>query len=210
MKNKDFLEGFDSAQRNELKSVLKVARQCDYDPHHTKLVTKMAMEIFDDLGDLHKLGWQERYYLLCAALLHDIGMHTEGNEAHHKTALKIILNTPLLSFSQKERLIIGSIARYHRCALPSIKHDHFKALSRKDREAVSCLAGILRVADGLEYSHGMRIRSTRTSFDDKKIVIRCSARKKPVEKEVKSAIKKSDLLSLYFNRNVIFKIQESD
>ncbi len=210
MKKKTLFKDFDSAQRNELKSVLKVAKQCNYEPRHTKLVTKIALEIFDDLNDLHKLGWQQRYYLLCASLLHDIGENTESDLAHHKIVLKIILNTPLLSFNQKDRLIIGSIARYHRRALPALKHDHYKALSWEDREMVSCLAGILRIADGLDYSHGQRIRGIQSTFDDKKIVIRCFVRKRSVKKEIKSAIKKSDLLSLYFNRDVVFKIQESD
>lgn len=210
MKKKTLFKGFDSAQRNELKSVLKVAKQCNYEPRHTRLVTKIALEIFDDLNDLHKLGWQQRYYLLCAALLHDIGENIESDRSHHKIALKIVLNTPLLSFNQKDRLIIGSIARYHRRALPSLKHDHYKALAREEREMVSCLAGILRIADGLDYSHEQRIRGTQSTFDNKKIVIRCFVRKKSVKKEIKSAIKKSDLLSLYFNRDVVFKIQEGD
>lgn len=210
MKKKTLFKDFDSAQRNELKSVLKVAKQCNYEPRHTKLVTKIALEIFDDLSDLHMLGWQQRYYLLCAALLHDIGENIGSDRSHHKIALKIVLNTPLLSFNQKDRLIIGSIARYHRRALPALKHDHYKALSWEDREMVSCLAGILRIADGLDYSHGQRIRGIQSTFDDKKIVIRCFVRKRSVKKEIKSAIKKSDLLSLYFNRDVVFKIQGSD
>jgi len=210
MKNKTLFHGFDSTQKTELKSVLKVAKQCHYEAKHTRQVTKLALEIFDDLIGLHKMGWQERYYLLCAALLHDIGVHTEGARAHHKAALKIILNTPLLSLNQKERLIIGSIARYHRRALPSLKHDHFKALSKENRAMVSILAGILRVADGLEYSHGLRIHNTQTTFDKDKIEIRCFVRKEPAKKEVKSAIKKSDLLAQVFQRAVSFKLQKGE
>jgi len=210
MKNKTLFRGFDPAQKNELKSVLKVAKQCNYESRHTRQVTKFSLEIFDDLGSLHKMGWQERYYLLCAALLHDIGVHTEGARAHHKAALKIILNTPMLSFNQKDRLIIGSIARYHRRALPSTKHDHYKALAKDEREMVSRLAGILRVADGLEYSHGLRIQSTQTTFNKNKIEVLCFVRKEPVKKEVESAIKKSDLLAQAFNREVTFKLQKGE
>jgi exopolyphosphatase/guanosine-5'-triphosphate,3'-diphosphate pyrophosphatase len=117
-------------------------------------------------------------------------VHTEGNHAHHKVALKIILNTPLLSFNQKDRLIIGSIARYHRRALPSLEHDHYRALSEEDREMVSCLAGILRVADGLEYSHELRIRSIHTAFSKNKIVIHCLVKKEPVNYEIQKASRK--------------------
>jgi exopolyphosphatase/pppGpp-phosphohydrolase len=61
MKDKNLFHGFSSAQKNELKSVLNVAKQCNYEPKHTRQVTKFALEIFDDLEDLHKMGWQELY-----------------------------------------------------------------------------------------------------------------------------------------------------
>jgi exopolyphosphatase/pppGpp-phosphohydrolase len=201
-----FLRDLNDEEKLELKSVMKVAKRCNYEAKHTKRVTLFALEIFDDLVDLHNLGAHERYYLLCAALLHDIGVHTEGPHAHHKTALNIILSTPMLKFSQKDRLIIGSIARYHRRALPSTKHDHFRALNPNEKNLVCKLAAILRVADGLDYSHNSRIDHTRTVFNDEKIIIECTVRKDPVKKEIQSAKKKSDLMVETFHRKIRFKI----
>lgn len=207
MKTKSLLRGLTKQEKVELKAVLKAAKRCNYEPKHTRHVTRLALEIFEDLGDLHKLGSHERYYLLCGALLHDIGVHTEGPQAHHKTALFIILNTPILQFNQKDRLIIGSIARYHRRALPSKTHDHFKALGSEEREMVSILAGILRIADGLDYSHKRRIRHVQTTFTPKKIRCQCFVNKFPVKKEIGSAEKKSNLLAQTFNREITFKIK---
>jgi len=205
-----FKIGLNNEEKAELKAVLKVAKQCNYESKHTRHVTKIALEIFDDLEDLHQLGPHERYYLLCAALLHDIGVHTEGPQGHHKTALNIILSTPMLKFSQKDRLIIGSIARYHRRALPSRNHDHYRALNPDERKIVCKLAGMLRVADGLDYSHRSRIDRTHTVFSDEKITCECSIRKEPVKKEIQSAQKKSDLLSETFNRKVKFKTLQGE
>ena len=205
-----FKNGLNNEEKAELKAVIKVARQCNYEAKHTRRVTQIALEIFDDLADLHQLGPHERYYLLCAALLHDIGVHTEGPHGHHKTALNIILSTPMLKFSQKDRLIIGSIARYHRRALPSRKHDHFRALNPDERKIVCKLAGILRVADGLDYSHRSRIDHTQTRFSDSKIICECTIRKEPVKKEILSAQKKSDLLAKTFNRKVKFKTLQGE
>jgi exopolyphosphatase/guanosine-5'-triphosphate,3'-diphosphate pyrophosphatase len=210
MPKKPISRGLNADEKVELKSVLKVAKQCKYEPKHTKHVTKLALEIFEDLSDLHQLGAHERYYLLCASLLHDIGVHTEGPHNHHKTALNIILSTPLLKFNQKDRLIIGSIARYHRRALPSKKHDHFHALNPSEREIVSKLAGILRVADGLDYSHRKRIIHTHTAYDQKSIRLSCFVKKEPVKMEIKSAKKKSDLLAQTFNREIDFKIRKGE
>lgn len=210
MANHAFKIGLNNDEKVELKAVLKVAKQCNYESKHTHRVTQFALEIFDDLEDLHQLGPHERYYLLCAALLHDIGVHTEGPQGHHKTALNIILSTPMLKFNQKDRLLIGSIARYHRRALPSRKHDHFRALNLDERKIVCKLAGILRVADGLDYSHRSRIDHTHTVFSDDKITCVCTIRKEPVKKEIQSAQKKSDLLSETFKRKVKFKTQQGE
>lgn len=204
------LRGLNDTQKNELNAVLKLAKQSHFEPKHTKHVTHLALEIYEELDNLHRLDAYDRYYLLCAALLHDIGVHTEGAYAHHKTSLNIILNSPILQFSQKDRLIIGSIARYHRRALPSFKHDHFKALKKEEQKIVSILSSILRIADGLDYSHRRRIQRVRANFDSKKITFTCYVRKFPVKKEIQSAEKKSNLMSLVFKREVRFKTQQGE
>ena len=205
MKYSKLIKKLNDQEKIDLKLVLKLAKSCNFDARHTKQVTKLALKLFDDLQTLHKLGQQEKFYLLCAGLLHDIGVHTEGPKAHHKTALKIILDTPLLQFDNKTRLIIGSIARYHRKALPSQNHDHYKALTSEERKIVSILAGILRIADGLDYSHKSRIRTVRASFTKNAIQIDCLVRKEPVRKEITSAKKKSNLLARYFEREIRMK-----
>ena len=89
-----------------LTAVIQLAQTCDYDSSHTSQVTRLALRLFDQLQPLHNLGTQERDRLHYAGLLHDIGW-IEGWREHHKVALRIILDTPMLPFSNKERLIIG-------------------------------------------------------------------------------------------------------
>jgi exopolyphosphatase/pppGpp-phosphohydrolase len=134
LKNKEFINKLDEDEQANIKYVLKLAESCNSDSRHTKHITVLAWKIFDDLKDLHQFGQKEKYYLLCAGLLHDIGVHTEGPKNHHKAGLKIILDSPILQFDNKTRFIIGSIARYHRGALPSIEHDHFRVLGRDEKK----------------------------------------------------------------------------
>lgn len=210
MSKKFQVEGFSDQQKSQLQSALSLAKQCTYEAKHTKQVTRLALEIFDQLQPLHHMEPEERFYLLCASLLHDIGVHTEGPKKHHKTALKIILDTPILEFSNSERLIIGSIARYHRRALPSKRHDHFAALSPQQRLTVSKLSAILRVADGLDYSHKSRVKGIQITLSKNKIIFTCLVRKRPIKKEINSAEKKSYLLSMLYNREVEFLTQEGE
>lgn len=200
----------DNQRKNEMKFVHQLAKDCQYEAKHTRQVTRIALKIFDDLQNLHRLGSIERFYLEYAGILHDIGVHTQGAKGHHKASLKIILSTPVLQFNNKERLIIGSVVRYHRRAQPSTSHDHYKALNEDERKKVSILAGILRIADGLDYTHKRRVGHVEASFNDQKIIIDCLVRRKPVKKEMKSALAKSTLLTSMFDRELVLRIHEGE
>jgi len=207
MKYSRLIKKLDEQEKKDLNFVLKLAKTCNFENQHTKHVTKLALKIFDDLQELHKMGSREKYTLLCAGILHDIGVHTEGPKSHHKTALKIILESSILQFDDKARLIIGSIARYHKGALPDGKHDHYKALSSKERVLVSTLSSFLRISDGLDYSHKNRIRDVSIDYSKDTIIVNCLVKKATVNKELKAADKKGDLLRKTFKRALKFKVQ---
>lgn len=183
-----------------LPAVLDLARSCESDMQHVQQVTRLALQLFDDLKPLHGLGMQERAWLQYAGLLHDIGW-IEGGTGHHKTALRIILETPLLPFDARERLIIGSIARYHRGALPAARHAHFAELKPLEQRLVGILAGLLRVADGLDCTHQSLVEEVTAQVVGKRIVIRCHARQLAAE-ELADATAKSDLLAQMLKRSV--------
>ncbi len=190
-------------QQSGIDAILKLAETCGYEAEHTHHVTFLADRMFDDLQELHKLGPQERYLLTCAALLHDIGW-MEGQRGHHKTTLRIVLDTPMLPFDQKQRLILGSIARYHRGPMPKHKHDHYAALEPEERHLVDVLAGILRVADGLDRTHRGLVQDIRCTFSHKKIVVHCSLAA-PFPDEEAAAKAKSNLLQKVFDRKLVLK-----
>jgi putative phosphoesterase len=190
-----------------LAAVCRLARECDYEAAHTHQVTRLSLMLFDELVPLHGLGDDERFYLQCAAMLHDIGW-MEGQRRHHKTALRAILSADL-PFDDRERLIVASIARYHRKALPSTRHDHFAALDAVDRRTVRILGGILRVADGLDRSHLSLVRRLTCTWDDATLTIhaRTAARAEP---ERWAAAKKSDLLADALGREVVLALSPAE
>jgi putative phosphoesterase len=193
------------ADDDPLKAVLYLAESCEYEVGHTHQVTQLALRLFDELSYLHQLGEEERSWLHMGALLHDIGW-IEGQKGHHKTALRIILKTKLLPFDNRERLLIGSIARYHRGALPKKKHDHFATLKPSQRQVVSVLAAILRVADGLDRSHQNLIQDLSCEVTPKQILVRCSVLR-PAELEREIAMRKGQLLEKVFKRDLVIEFQ---
>jgi hypothetical protein len=48
------------------------------------------------------------------------------------------------------------------------------------------------------------------SFNDHKIIIDCLVRRKPIKKELKSAITKGTLLTSLFNRELVLRIHEGE
>ncbi len=190
-------------QQPILSLVLRLARTCEFEVSHTYQVTFLANRLFEELRSLHGLGEVERSWLVYAGILHDIGW-IEGWNDHHKVSLRIILTTPMLPFTNKERLVIGSIARYHRKSLPDLKHDHFATLAPHERWTVSILAAFLRLADALDHTHQQRVSDLHCRVTAKKITITCSASPASPEESV-DAIEKSDLLERTFQRKVFFE-----
>jgi putative phosphoesterase len=195
-----------AAADERLKAVMQLAQSCEYEEGHTQQVTRLALRLFDELKLVHGLGPRERYWLQCGALLHDIGL-IEGVQGHHKASLRIILDSPILTFDKRERLIIGSIARYHRAALPQERHRHFAALKPGLRRIVRILAAILRVADGLDYTHQSLVNEVYCELSAKQVIIRCAV-KGPAEDERQRALQKGDLLAEVLERKLVVECQE--
>ncbi|MEA3376073.1 MAG: YfcE family phosphodiesterase [Chloroflexota bacterium] len=192
---------WDEAEREgRLEAVLQLAGSCDYEAPHTHHVVHLALRLFDELQPLHRLGAEERFWLRCGGLLHDIGW-MEGRKGHHKASLRLILEGLNSSFDERERLMVGSIARYHRGAPPKEKHAHFAALSPVDQYRVTILAALLRVADGLDRTHRDVVEELSCDVSPRQIVVRCAVRMYPVP-EREYALEKRDLLERAFDREL--------
>ncbi|MGD0572537.1 MAG: HD domain-containing protein [Sedimentisphaerales bacterium] len=186
-----------------MEAVLALAKECKYEREHTHQVERLALKIFDQLNQLHKLGQRERFLLRCAAILHDIGW-LEGQKGHHKTALRIIMDSPVLLFDFPRRRIIGLMARYHRKALPKEQHAYFHDLDATDRAIVRKLAGILRVADGLDRTHQSKVKDINCRENGKQVEMICSSAQ-PLYAEFDAARDKGVLFEDVFARKLVFE-----
>ena len=187
----------------QIESVIEFAESLDYEQGHTNQVTNLAMQLFDELQNIHGLSVQERFYLHCGAILHDIGW-IKRQKGHHKAACKMVIQSIKLPFDLRQRTIIGLIARYHRKALPKSTHKHFCNLSSEDQAMVSMLAGILRIADGLDRSHMSYVKNIKCRITDEKIYVFLES-DDSVFQEMQAAAKKSDLIQHLIGKEVEFK-----
>lgn len=148
------------------RSIGHLMEVCDEDPEHSMKVAQLALDLFDALEGRHGLGHEDREWLEAAALLANVGLFISHSK-HHQHSYYVIRNSELLAgFMDHEIEIIAQVARYHRRGEPSLKHAPFASLSEVDRERVQWLAGILRVAIGLDRSHaGLVSRLSATVVD---------------------------------------------
>jgi len=142
-------EGFED---QVIDSALTMAGRFSTDMQHVRNVEAASVALFDDLKEEHHLGGHERLLLRCASILHDIGTYVH-TRAHHKHSMYLIRNSDLFGLTRHDMLLVGTVSRYHRKALPSPSHPEFASLTLEDRMIVSKLAAILRVADSLDRTH---------------------------------------------------------
>lgn len=168
---------------------------------HTAQVEFLAITLFRELASMHNLGetWEKRLRL--AARFHDLGWR-EGREGHHKASMRIIEKEDL-GIAEADRPFVALLARYHRKAWPSLKHKRFAALCGDDRAAVRALAAILRVADGLDYTHGNVIKTLalriRESKNGKRRAVITLTSEGDASAEIARALKKGDLFEDVFH-----------
>ncbi|MBV8491817.1 MAG: HD domain-containing protein, partial [Candidatus Eremiobacteraeota bacterium] len=137
---------------------------------HERSVARLALQIFDDLGPHVRLGPADRELLHAASLLHDIGKFVNPS-AHHKHSAYLIRNSQLDGWSELEREILATIVRYHRKALPKATHPEWMTLGSHERESVELLAGILRVADGLDVRQQGVVSEVRVRWGPQAVAI---------------------------------------
>ncbi len=153
------------------RGVLHLSELTDEDPEHSARSAHLALELFDQLAPWHGLDDRHREYLEAAALLCNVGLFI-SHSGHHKHSYYVIRNSEhLTGFTDGEIEVIAQVARYHRRSAPKPKHEAFAALNEADQDVVRTLAGILRVAIGLDRAHRGAVRSITCREEGDEVLI---------------------------------------
>ncbi|MEP6658703.1 MAG: Ppx/GppA phosphatase family protein [Acidimicrobiales bacterium] len=143
------------------RGVAQLAALCDEEPEHSAQVARLALSLFDATTTLHELDEGCREYLEAAALLANVGLFVSHSK-HHLHSYYVIRNSErLVGLTDTEIEIIALVARYHRKSGPKESHPEFTRLAARERHIVRVLAGLLRVAIGLDRTHEGKITSVR-------------------------------------------------
>jgi CHAD domain-containing protein len=167
---------------------------------HSRKVTTLALELFDGFA-AHSLNpifrdAESRRILQAAALLHDVG-RAKKDAAHHKRSFRMISGLkPPVGWTQDEMLSAALVARYHRGAEPRLEQKEYAALEPAEQERVAWLGATLRLADGLDSDHRVRIVSVSVQRDRTALTIRAAGYVHDVDSAATLARKKHLLETL--------------
>ncbi len=184
------------------RSIRALAERCDDDLTHSAHVAALALQLFDATEAVHGLPAEAREYLEAGALLANVGL-VIAHSKHHLHSYYVIRNSELTGLTDNEIEIIAQIARYHRKSAPKAGHTEFGRLSVDDQLLVKTLAGILRVAIGLDRSHDGRVRSVVAHGAKDRLMIEAESKAgKEISLELYTANERANLLEEVLGRRV--------
>jgi exopolyphosphatase/guanosine-5'-triphosphate,3'-diphosphate pyrophosphatase len=141
---------------------------------HARQVASLAGRLFEIFQPIHRLPPAAGKLLEAAALVHDVG-HFVSATGHHKHSAYLVANSDLPGFTNRERLTVAALCRFHRKGLPQPKKTYFDELDADAKRTVIYLTPLLRLADSLDRSHEGKVRDLSAKLKDANLQLLVSA-----------------------------------
>ncbi len=144
--------------REQAAYVESMARRYAVPLKHARKVAALAHSLFEGFQPLHRLPPENGKLLEAAAYMLDVG-HFISATGHHKHSAYIVQNSDLPGFTDHERMLIAMLCRFHRKSMPASRHQSFQTLSLEDKQSLTFLIPLLRIADGLDTDQEQKVQS---------------------------------------------------
>jgi exopolyphosphatase/guanosine-5'-triphosphate,3'-diphosphate pyrophosphatase len=144
--------------REQRREVEDMGRRYGVPVEHARSVAHIAGLLFTALHPLHRLPPAAGKLLEAAAHLLDVG-HYISSSSHHKHSYYVVANSDMPGFTERERVLVAALCRYHRKALPNPVHTAFQSLAPEEKRALTVLIPLLRLADNMVRGPERRIES---------------------------------------------------
>jgi CHAD domain-containing protein len=183
------------------------ASSLDPDVAHSRRVSELAGRLFDGLrgaGVAPASANQDlRAVLQTAALMHDVG-RSKHEKGHHKTSYRMIrkMDAPL-GWSSSQLQLAAATARFHKGALPTLRHKVLRDFALDQKKIALHLAGILRLANALSRSDG-RVPQVAVDGDANCLIIQAEGYN-PWTRAAEKVAGAAYLLELVLRRPILIK-----
>ncbi len=186
---------------DQRRTVRQMAERYAVPMEHAEQVARLAGELFDKLESLHGLHPQMGGLLEAAAYLHDIG-HFVSGVRHHRHSYYLVANSDLPGFTDRERLLIANLCRYHRKSLPKPTHENHEVLHPEEKNILRALIPLLRIADNLDRGHEQRVERVDVEISPGEVRLRLE-HSRDVELELWAAGQQGTVFERTFGRRLM-------
>jgi exopolyphosphatase/guanosine-5'-triphosphate,3'-diphosphate pyrophosphatase len=187
--------------REQRREVEELGRRYGVALDHARKVADISGFLFTALQPLHGLPPGCGKLLEAASILHDVG-HFVSAVSHHKHSYYVVSNSDMAGFTDRERILIAALCRYHRKSLPSPLHSAYLSLTAEERNLLLMMIPILRLADNLDRSPEHRIRGVECRLRDGGTVVLQVRATGDIDLEQWAAERAGDVFRQIYNRPV--------
>lgn len=127
----------------------------EVDMTHAQQVGQLSVQLFEATEALHKLDEHYAKVAFTAGILHNVAM-AGGRKKHHTRGEAIILEHELTNVPEEDRFIMAAATAFHRKRWKperKEKSPSLQLLNPEHQQIALILAALVRIADGLDYSH---------------------------------------------------------
>jgi exopolyphosphatase/pppGpp-phosphohydrolase len=136
-------------------TIEELCRRYHVNMAHGRYVGRLALELFELTLSLHGLDPYYAETSFYAGLLHNVAF-AGGVQGHHTRGRDILLAHPLSDLPDADRALIAVTTVFHRKRWKPKKlkkEPSYTALSPGAQATARWLSALVRIADGLDYSH---------------------------------------------------------
>jgi exopolyphosphatase/guanosine-5'-triphosphate,3'-diphosphate pyrophosphatase len=173
--------------REQRREVEDLGRRYGVSLDHARKVADICGLLFAALQPLHRLPPGCGKLLEAAAILH---------------SYYVVSNSDMAGFTDRERILIAALCRYHRKSLPNPLHSVYLGLSPEERNLLMMMIPILRLADNLDRSPEHRIRGVDCRLRDGGGVVLQVRATGDIDLEQWAAERAGDVFQQIYNRPV--------
>jgi exopolyphosphatase/guanosine-5'-triphosphate,3'-diphosphate pyrophosphatase len=125
-------------------------------------------------------------------------------KSHHRHSYQLIMHADRIGLGARDRSLVALVSRYHRRRGPKQSDPPFAALAPDDQALVRRVAGLLRVADGLDRGHTAVVDQVAAELTRKKLVLRITPKRAGANMALEgwAARRKADLLQKVLGRKI--------
>jgi len=161
--------------RDQRREVEDMGRRYGVPLEHARKVGSISNHLFTELQPLHQLPPACGKLLEAAAHLIDVG-HYISSSSHHKHSHYVVANSDMPGFTERERIVIAHLCRYHRKSMPTPMHSAYQNLPPDEKRTLLLMIPLLRLADNLDQSHEQRIERLACRWTDTEVTLQVHSR----------------------------------